>query len=202
MKKSFLGLFLIFLASATMLATGCSKSGDDNKPTEEKAEKVSMVSKKTDPSVIKAPEKEKLEDSAELVEIEDQEGIIRMENPAYSEHLKSIVLFSHKKHYSEYKIVCGECHHDKNGKPLENLKEGDEVDDCIDCHKIPSEMSKAEKKEIKSLPEEDQLKRKLEYHAEAIHKNCRNCHKAWNKENNKSSKEGAPTSCTQCHPKE
>ncbi len=60
-----------------------------------------------------------------------------MDNKAYSEHTKSISTFSHKKHNEEYKIGCGECHHDAKGKPLNDLKLGDDVQGCIECHKIP-----------------------------------------------------------------
>jgi NAD-dependent SIR2 family protein deacetylase len=40
---------------------------------------------------------------------------------------------------------------------------------------------------------------KLEWHAEAIHDNCKDCHKKFNKENKPEKK--APTTCVQCHPK-
>ena len=49
------------------------------------------------------------------------QDVIQMDNKAYSEHTKSISTFSHKKHNEEYKIGCGECHHDAKGKPLNDL---------------------------------------------------------------------------------
>ena len=124
---------------------------------------------------------------------------IKMENPAYEKHKKSIVTFSHKKHAEDYakaspdlyKNGCGECHHDKDGKPL-TLKEGDEVESCMACHKIPSEPPKGKDKPKLSKKE------KLEYHAYAIHQNCKGCHKAFNKANNT---KAAPTTCSKCHPK-
>ncbi|MGD8251713.1 MAG: cytochrome c3 family protein [Desulfobacterales bacterium] len=122
--------------------------------------------------------------------------VITMENPAY-EHTKGIVEFSHKKHSTEYGATCGECHHDENGQPLE-LKEGDPVQSCIECHKKPGQMGKDEKKAIKGLSKEEQDKKELEYHAEAIHMNCTGCHKTYNKENKT---KAAPTTCTKCHPK-
>ncbi|NQT09658.1 MAG: cytochrome c3 family protein, partial [Desulfobacteraceae bacterium] len=70
------------------------------------------------------------------------QDVIKMENKAYAEHKKSIVMFSHKKHIEDYKAGCGECHHDENGKPLNNLKIGDNVQNCIECHKKPSERPK------------------------------------------------------------
>ena len=123
--------------------------------------------------------------------------IIRMENKAYSSHTKGIVEFTHKKHVEQYKEGCGECHHDENNKPLANLKEGDNVQGCIECHKIPSEKPKG--KDAPKLTKEQSL----EYHAEAIHENCRECHKKYNKEKGlKATDAGyAPISCQKCHPK-
>ena len=118
--------------------------------------------------------------------------IIKMENPAYEKHTKGIVMFTHDKHVKEYKAGCGECHHDENGKPLDQLKEGDAVQNCIECHKIPSERPKG--KDAPKLKK----KERLEYHAEALHYNCKDCHKAFNKKN-KTKK--APATCSQCHPK-
>ncbi len=74
---------------------------------------------------------------------------IRLENKAYAKHEDAIVIFQHRKHAEEYKeknpelynSPCGECHHeevnDKESKPLIDLKEGDEVKNCIECHKKP-----------------------------------------------------------------
>ena len=123
--------------------------------------------------------------------------VVKMENKAYTKHKKGIVEFSHKKHVEAYKAGCGECHHDADNKPLENLKMGDEVQNCIECHKIPGEKPKG--KDAPKLTREQEL----EYHAEAIHDNCRGCHKSHNKEKGlKRDDPGyAPTSCKQCHPK-
>ncbi|MBT8350766.1 MAG: cytochrome c family protein [Deltaproteobacteria bacterium] len=118
--------------------------------------------------------------------------VIKMENKAYKKHKKGIVMFSHKKHIVDYKAGCGECHHDDKGKPLNNLKEGDDVQNCIECHKKPSERPKG-----KGAPKLSK-KERLDYHAEAIHYNCKDCHKKFNKKN-KTKK--APTTCTKCHPK-
>jgi hypothetical protein len=118
--------------------------------------------------------------------------VIKMENKAYKEHTKGIVEFTHKKHVEEYKAECGDCHHDDKGKPLTDLKMGDDVQGCIECHKIPSERPKG-----KDAPKLSK-KERLEYHAEALHYNCKDCHRAYNKENNT---KAAPTTCTKCHPK-
>lgn len=124
--------------------------------------------------------------------------VIKMENKAYTEHKKGIVEFSHKKHAEDYGTGCGECHHDENNKPLDNLKAGDDVQNCIECHKIPAEKPKG-----KDAPELTRSQ-ELEYHAEAIHDNCRGCHKKYNKEKGLKSKDPgyAPTSGMQCHPKD
>ena len=121
------------------------------------------------------------------------EDMIKMENKAYAKHKKSIVMFSHKKHSEDYKAGCGECHHDANNKPLDNLKAGDAVQNCIECHKKPSRKPRAKK----GAPKLTQAQ-KLEYHAEAIHLNCISCHKKFKK---KTGTKAAPTSCAKCHPK-
>ncbi len=130
-------------------------------------------------------------------EVKDE---IELKDPAYEKHTKGIVLFTHKKHAEDYaqkfpeyyKNGCGECHHDDKGKPLTNLKMGDDVQRCIECHKIPSERPKG-----KGAPKLNK-KQRLEYHAEAYHYNCKGCHKKYNK---KYKTKAAPTTCTKCHPK-
>ena len=118
--------------------------------------------------------------------------VVKMDNKAYSKHKKGINVFSHKKHVEEYKAGCGECHHDENNKPLDNLKMGDNVQNCMECHSKPSERPKG-----KGAPK---LKKKerLAYHAEAIHYNCKGCHKKFNRKNKT---KAAPTTCAKCHPK-
>lgn len=118
--------------------------------------------------------------------------VIKMENPAYKKHKKGIVEFSHKKHATDYGAGCGECHHDENGNALNELKDGDEVQSCIECHSKPSAKPKG-----KNAPKLSK-KEKLEFHAEAIHENCKGCHKAFNKKNKT---KAAPTTCSKCHPK-
>jgi Class III cytochrome C family len=119
--------------------------------------------------------------------------VVNMENKAYTKHKKSIVQFSHKKHNEEYKAGCGECHHDADNKPLNDLKMGDEVQNCIECHTKAGRSPKAKKGEAKLSKKE-----KMAYHAEAIHVNCKDCHK---KANKASGTKAAPTSCAKCHPK-
>jgi hypothetical protein len=125
--------------------------------------------------------------------------VIKMQNDY--EHTKAIVEFTHEKHVKEYKASCGDCHHDENNKPLSNLKAGDAVKKCIECHSKPGEVPKAEnekwKKEKVKKAEKDKLAR--QWHAEAIHDNCRGCHQDYNKKNKT---KAAPTTCVKCHPKQ
>ena len=104
---------------------------------------------------------------------------------------KSPVVFTHQKHITEHKLACGECHHDDKGKPLANLKDGDPVKKCFDCHNKPGELKG---KKAKGLSD----KEKLAYHANALHENCIGCHKKYNKDNKT---KAAPQKCTDCHPK-
>lgn len=125
--------------------------------------------------------------------------VIPLKNKVYKKHKKPIVQFTHKKHAVDYKISCGECHHDKNGKPLK-LKMGDNVQDCADCHKYTNKsIPKNLKKKIKKLKGKKKKAAKiLYYHKEALHANCINCHKAFNK---KTKSKKAPQSCKTCHKK-
>ncbi|MEE4355907.1 MAG: cytochrome c3 family protein [Desulfococcaceae bacterium] len=120
-----------------------------------------------------------------------------MELKADYEHKKGIVQFSHKKHAEEYKngenrkITCGECHHDKDGKALADLKDGDNVQKCFECHNKPGEIKGKNAKDMSD-------RQKREYHANAMHDNCIDCHKAYNKKNKT---KDAPQTCSKCHPK-
>jgi len=127
----------------------------------------------------------------------DDEIMMKSDYP----HTKGIVTFTHKKHNEEYGAGCGECHHDANNTPLTDLKMGDDVQKCIECHKKPGEVPKELKKEWKDKKVKKKEKDKLsrEYHAEAMHDNCRTCHKQHNK---KTKTKDAPTTCAKCHPKE
>ena len=106
-------------------------------------------------------------------------------------HKKGIVTLSHAKHVNDYKIGCGECHHDDKGQPLNDLKDGDEVKSCFECHNKPGELKG---KKAKGLSKAE----KLAYHANALHDNCISCHKDYNKKNKT---KAAPQKCTDCHPR-
>jgi predicted DNA-binding antitoxin AbrB/MazE fold protein len=132
------------------------------------------------------------------------EDVIRLESEAYDKHKEGIAEFSHRKHQDEYReknpelysSQCGECHHDEDNKPLVDLKEGDDVQKCIECHKKADYIKG---KKAKGLTKEQ----KREYHANAYHDNCKGCHKKYNKKKGLKSKDKgyAPNSCKTCHPK-
>jgi len=118
------------------------------------------------------------------------EGIILMNTPGYAAHTKPIVKFTHQKHMDAYSKSCGDCHHDNTGKPLD-LKPGDPVARCIQCHK------ETKKKKGEKLEKSEKIRI---YHDEALHANCVGCHKAYNIE--KGDPKGlapAPASCKACH---
>nr|WP_319494543.1 cytochrome c3 family protein [uncultured Desulfobacter sp.] len=97
------------------------------------------------------------------------------------------VEFEHKKHIEDYKLTCGDCHHDKDGKPLADLKMGDDVQKCEECHTHVKAnkadatfQGKAKKKPVDIMQLEA-----------AFHENCIGCHKE------KGLKVG--TKCGDCH---
>jgi len=159
----------------------------------EKAPAEKAEAKEEKPAEKAADEEKTAEKSAAPAAGGAVSDVIPLENPAYAKHTKGIVQFTHKKHYTDYKIGCGECHHDENAEPLNDLKEGDAVQGCIECHPKASKAPIPKKGEPKLSDSE-----KMEYHAEALHANCIDCHKEHNQKNNT---KAAPTSCTTCHPK-
>jgi len=126
--------------------------------------------------------------AAEECKKDQPEGNIVLKDPAWTEHTKCPVEFSHQAHAADYGIACTECHHKfEDGKNV--WKEGDPACPCSSCH------TNLEIKGEKKLPEAEQkLNLKLAYH-----NNCIDCHKAKKKED---AKTGAPVTCTGCHPKE
>lgn len=153
-------------------------------PVEEKA--VAKAEKPAEEEKAEAPAKA-APAAAGSGEVAD---VIPMDNPAYSEHTKPIAQFTHTKHYKDYEIGCGECHHDENAEPLTDLKPGDPVENCIACHDKPGKAPRGEK-----LSKEEEL----QYHTEALHENCIGCHREYNRENNT---KDAPQTCGKCHVKE
>lgn len=125
---------------------------------------------------------------------------IRMENKqAFDEHKQGIVIFTHKKHVEEHKIGCGDCHHDKDGKPLTDLKVGDDVQSCLACHV----KGQADRAALRGMSPDQRKKEEVKYYYGAIHENCQGCHEKYNEEKAGDKRKGpAPVSCTQCHPKD
>jgi formate dehydrogenase assembly factor FdhD len=136
------------------------------------------------------------------------EDEIRLKNKAYANHKEDAVIFQHRKHQEEYRkrnselfsSQCGECHHekvnDKKNKPLSGLKEGDAVKKCIKCHKKAAYAKGKKAKKLSAV-------QKREYHANAMHDNCKTCHKKYNKKKGLKSKDKgyAPNTCKSCHSK-
>lgn len=159
-----------------------AEHAEEAAPVEKAAEEKSEPEKAEAPKEEPAEEAPKAEAAAGSGEFE---AVIALENPAYEKHTKGIVQFTHKKHFETYKISCGDCHHDDNAEPIEDLKPGDPVEGCIECHSKPGKAPKGETE-------------KLEYHTNALHQNCIVCHKQYNKENKT---KAAPQTCGKCHPK-
>ena len=89
---------------------------------------------------------------------------------------------SHKKHATEYKVQCKDCHHVyEDGKNV--WEEGKAVQKCSECHNVY--------KLGKDLREATEEEKKLSLF-KAYHDNCKGCHKKEQK---------GPVKCTECHAK-
>jgi hypothetical protein len=93
--------------------------------------------------------------------------------------------FLHESHSEGMDVTCGECHVDEQGKPLEVFK----IQKCIECHDKPGLSPKGVSVPRLSIAE------RLEYHGEAVHFQCRSCHKKFNEEEGGN----APIACNKCH---
>ena len=112
---------------------------------------------------------------------------ILMNCSEYKAHHKKIVVFPHLKHTKIFNVSCGECHHHDNGEAIEDLKIGDDVGNCIECHSIPAYVTG------KSYEEQ------LEYHTNTLHLKCKECHRRKNKKRAAASGIKAPVKCYGCH---
>ena len=207
--------FLVFSLALIFMIGSCSKPSEDKKSAPKQSSETTQAepsevetpapgATKSEPPAPEASKPEEPESPTPKPEVSEQPvppgstkesssiDVITMKNPAYPKHKKGIVLFTHKKHIEDYEINCGQCHHDKDGTPLNDLKENDKVDSCISCHAKPGQAPRPKDKRKLSQKE------KLEYHAEALHENCIKCHKEHNKQN---STKAAPSTCSKCHPK-
>ncbi len=143
--------------------------------------------------------KEKTRQAAEGAKQKDEDalpegfpGMITMKNEkAFEEHRMGIVDFDHEKHAASkpegYGLGCGDCHHDENGEPLTDLKRGDPVQSCYECHDKDGRPRRDP-----AMSQEEWKKEELTYYYGAIHENCMGCHKQMG---------AGPVSCTECHPR-
>jgi len=110
----------------------------------------------------------------------DAPDVVMIQNAGYAADKKGPVKFSHKKHATDYKAACTECHHEyKDGKNV--WKEGDPVKKCSACHDPETKKGEADKLQ------------------NAYHKNCKNCHRDLIKEGK--IKDAPYKKCTDCHEK-
>lgn len=101
---------------------------------------------------------------------------VTIENKAYKADKKGPVKLSHKKHASDYKVACTECHHAfQDGKNV--WKDSDPVKKCSECHDPEEKKGNADKL------------------MNAYHQNCQGCHKAL------TGKEAPYKKCNDCHEK-
>ena len=211
---TFLSIFsFLFIGIVFGVLSGCSEKSEPAKASHESVnEKIvtaelPKIGETVTTETLSDDEEKGLNIRVKQVGSSIHEGIafpdvIKMNNKAYAKHTKGVQTFTHMRHAKEYaekhpelyKNGCGSCHHDKNNKPLRNLKEGDEVQNCIECHKKAGYIKG---KEAKGLSKE----KKREYHANAIHDNCKGCHKDFNKKMMLKSKDkgAAPVTCKTCH---
>ncbi|MDZ7832616.1 MAG: cytochrome c3 family protein [Desulfobacterales bacterium] len=175
------------------------------KETQEAAEDVKKQAEQTVENVKEktgktiAGLKEKTQQAAEGAKQKAEEalpegfpGMITMKNEnAFEEHRMGIVEFDHEKHAASkpegYGLGCGDCHHDENGEPLTDLKRGDPVQSCYECHDKDGRPRRDP-----AMSQEEWKKEELTYYYGAIHENCTGCHKQMG---------AGPVSCTECHPR-
>jgi hypothetical protein len=104
---------------------------------------------------------------------------ISVYSDAFKKHKKGAVKLTHKKHNTDYKVACTECHHVyKEGKNV--YKEGDPAQKCSACHDAVKSKGKVKKLML------------------AYHRNCQGCHKGLEKAGKKT---GPTKKCNDCHEK-
>ena len=117
--------------------------------------------------------------SAAVVECPDD---IVIETKGWPKDKYEPTTLTHKKHATEYKIPCKDCHHVyKDGKNV--WEEGQAVQKCSECHNVYLLG-----KDLREATEEE---KKLSLY-KAYHDNCKGCHKTQQK---------GPVKCTECHAK-
>jgi len=113
--------------------------------------------------------------------LEECPDVITMKHEeAFEQHRMGIVDFTHTKHVEEYGYSCGDCHHDEDGVPTDDITCTDDVPSCISCHSEPGGNPNSP----------------LDYFNGAIHQNCQGCHQDFNEEVGDNI---APVGCVECH---
>jgi hypothetical protein len=199
-------LMLIFIGLLSFSVTGCSQAPEDkdaavDSTSEDAGDAGESGTEKTTEAMeeVKKEAEQMLEDTKEKTkDVVEQikEGttvtdVMEMRNTdAFGTHSMGIVMFSHKKHADAapdgYGIACGECHHDKDGRPLD-IGESDDIQGCMACHDKTERPRRTE-----NMSKEDWDAMQLEYYYGAIHANCIDCHRTGG---------AGPVQCTECHPK-
>ena len=122
--------------------------------------------------------------SGAVVECPDD---IMINNEGWAKDKYEPAKLSHKKHATEYKVQCTDCHHVyEDGKNV--WEEGKAVQKCSECHNVY--------KLGKDLREASDDEKKLSLY-KAYHDNCKGCHKKEQKE----TENKAPVKCAECHAK-
>lgn len=184
-------LMLIFIGLLSFSVTGCNQAPEDkdaavdSAPEDAGAPVESGTGKTTETMEEVKNGAEQIKDGAAVTDVMEMKN-----TDAFGTHSMGIVMFSHKKHADAmpdgYGIACGECHHDKDGRPLD-IGEGDEVQGCMACHDKTERPRRTE-----GMSKEDWDAMQLQYYYGAIHANCIDCHRAGG---------AGPVQCTECHPK-
>jgi hypothetical protein len=101
---------------------------------------------------------------------------VTIENKGYKSDKKGPVKFAHKKHATQYKVACTECHHDaKDGKQVQ-WKEGQQVKKCITCHDPEKVQGETKKLSVAYHTNCRDECHKKNYADKAPSKNCKDCH--------------------------
>ena len=101
------------------------------------------------------------------------------------------VVFQHRKHFEEYGMGCGDCHHDSNHEPIVGYDD-DKTFACGECH---DEEGLIRGPIAENAASHDDL---IARRANVLHIRCIGCHKKLNAEKHAIRR---PESCRMCHAK-
>lgn len=193
MKK----IILLLGIACLLIFIGCGQEEKNEQPPRDEITQPVERKQETTSEAAEATKKEIKETVDDMtagdreIETAGASGVIKMKNEkAFQQHRMGIVQFDHEKHFADkpegYGLGCGECHHDENGMPLTELRAGDSVQDCFECHDKAGRPQRDS-----SMSPEEWEQEQLKYYYGAIHNNCMDCHKEM----------GGPKTCTECHPR-